>query len=116
VGFRRDDAQGVVSAAASVLFDTTIWARRNCNIGDHSFIETGAPIGDQVTIKNQAMVWEGVEIGDDVFVGPASVLPTISGRAVGECRCRRSPPVNKPGPDGSREPASVTARRSERGT
>jgi UDP-2-acetamido-3-amino-2,3-dideoxy-glucuronate N-acetyltransferase len=27
-------------------------------------------IGDRVTVKNQAMVWDGVEIGDDVFVGP----------------------------------------------
>jgi hypothetical protein len=37
---------------------------------DHAFIESGARIGDRLTIKNQAMVWDGVEIGDDVFVGP----------------------------------------------
>ena len=43
---------------------------RNCNIGDHSFIETGAIVGDNVTIKNQVCVWEGVVIEDDVFVGP----------------------------------------------
>src|SRR5215831_21413796 len=43
---------------------------RDCNIGDHSFIESGARIGDRVTVKNQAMVWDGVEIGDDVFIGP----------------------------------------------
>src|SRR5260370_24218425 len=43
---------------------------RDCNIGDHTFIETGARIGDRVTIKNQAMVWDGVEIEDDVFIGP----------------------------------------------
>ena len=28
---------------------------RDCNIGDHAFIETGARIGDRVTVKNQAM-------------------------------------------------------------
>src|SRR5262249_21340174 len=44
---------------------------RNCNIGDHAFLDAGARIGDRVTIKNQATVWEGVEIEDDVFVGPA---------------------------------------------
>ena len=43
---------------------------RDCNIGDHTFVETGARIGDRVTLKNQAMVWDGVEIGDDVFAGP----------------------------------------------
>jgi acetyltransferase-like isoleucine patch superfamily enzyme len=39
-------------------------------IGDHAFLETGARIGDRVTIKNQVMVWDGVEVGDEVFVGP----------------------------------------------
>ena len=43
---------------------------RDCNIGDHAFIEAGARIGDRVTLKNQVMVWDGVDIGDDVFVGP----------------------------------------------
>jgi UDP-2-acetamido-3-amino-2,3-dideoxy-glucuronate N-acetyltransferase len=43
---------------------------RDCNIGDHSYIETGARIGDRVTIKNQVMVWDGVDIADDVFIGP----------------------------------------------
>jgi UDP-2-acetamido-3-amino-2,3-dideoxy-glucuronate N-acetyltransferase len=28
---------------------------RDCNIGDHAFVETGARIGDRVTLKNQAM-------------------------------------------------------------
>ena len=42
----------------------------NCNIGDHSFIETGVTIGNNVTIKNAAMLPEGITIQDDVFVGP----------------------------------------------
>jgi len=45
---------------------------RDCNIGDHAFLEGGARLGDRVTIKNQVMVWDGVEIGDDVFVGPGA--------------------------------------------
>lgn len=42
----------------------------NCNVGDHSFIETGAVIGDNVTIKNGNMIWEGITLQDGVFVGP----------------------------------------------
>jgi acetyltransferase-like isoleucine patch superfamily enzyme len=43
---------------------------RDCNVGDHAFLEAGVRIGDRVTIKNQAALWDGVEIDDDVFVGP----------------------------------------------
>lgn len=41
-----------------------------CNIGDHSFIESGVIIGNDVTIKNGVSIWDGVEIGNSVFVGP----------------------------------------------
>jgi UDP-2-acetamido-3-amino-2,3-dideoxy-glucuronate N-acetyltransferase len=55
-------------AFAHVMKDATVGC--DCNIGDHAFIESGACVGHRVTIKNQVMVWDGVEIGDDVFVGP----------------------------------------------
>lgn len=42
----------------------------NCNIGDHTFLETGAVVGDDVTIKNGTMIWDGVTLEDGVFVGP----------------------------------------------
>ncbi|MEM7314818.1 MAG: acyltransferase [Planctomycetota bacterium] len=42
----------------------------NVQVGDHGFIEGGAMIGNNVTIKNQVCIWEGVEIQDDVFIGP----------------------------------------------
>jgi acetyltransferase-like isoleucine patch superfamily enzyme len=57
-----------VWAFAHVMKDAKIGER--CNIGDHSFIESGVIIGDDVTIKNGVSVWDGVEIGDKVFVGP----------------------------------------------
>ncbi len=47
---------------------------KNCNIGDHAFVECGAVIGDDVTIKNGVCVWEGVTIGNGVFVGPNAVF------------------------------------------
>ena len=43
---------------------------RDCNIGSHCFVEAGAVIGVRVTVKNAAMIWEGVTIEDDVFIGP----------------------------------------------
>lgn len=43
---------------------------RDCNIGDHSYIENGVRIGDDVVIKNGVSVWSGVTIEDRVFVGP----------------------------------------------
>ena len=42
----------------------------NCNIGSHCFVESGAVIGDRVTVKNGNHLWEGVKLEDDVFVGP----------------------------------------------
>ena len=54
---------------------------RDCNIGDHAFIETGARIGDRVTIKNQAMIWDGVSRTMSLSVR-ASVLQMTRFRAV----------------------------------
>lgn len=47
---------------------------RDCNIGDHVYIEGGARIGDRVVIKNQVMIWDGVTIEDDVFLGPGMIF------------------------------------------
>jgi acetyltransferase-like isoleucine patch superfamily enzyme len=46
----------------------------NCNIGEHCFIESGATVGNNVTIKNGNMIWEGVHLEDGVFIGPQVVL------------------------------------------
>ncbi len=43
---------------------------KNCNIGDHCFIESDAKIGDNVTVKNGNMIWDGITLEDGVFVGP----------------------------------------------
>ena len=43
---------------------------RNCNIGEHCFLEGGATVGDNVTIKNGNMLWAGLVIESGVFVGP----------------------------------------------
>jgi acetyltransferase-like isoleucine patch superfamily enzyme len=41
-----------------------------CNICEHVFVETGAIIGDGVTVKNSVSIWDKVTLEDDVFVGP----------------------------------------------
>lgn len=47
---------------------------RDCNIGDHCYIESGVTIGDGVTIKNGVALWDGIAIHHAVFVGPGVVL------------------------------------------
>lgn len=42
----------------------------DCNICSHCFIENDVHVGDRVTIKCGVQLWDGIDIGDDVFVGP----------------------------------------------
>lgn len=43
---------------------------RDCNICDHVFVENDVRVGDRVTVKCGVQLWDGVELEDDVFVGP----------------------------------------------
>lgn len=64
----------------SIGNDTRIWAFAHvlpgaiigqaCNICDGVFIENDVVVGDRVTIKCGVQLWDGVRLGDDVFVGP----------------------------------------------
>jgi acetyltransferase-like isoleucine patch superfamily enzyme len=45
-----------------------------CNICDHAYVESGAVVGDRVTLKNGVLIFDHVVIDDDVFVGPAAVF------------------------------------------
>ncbi len=70
--------------SASIGRGTRIWAfahvmngavvGRECNICDHSFIESKVKIGDAVTIKNGVALWDKVTIEDRVFIGPYAVF------------------------------------------
>ncbi len=42
----------------------------DCNVCEQVFVESGAVVGDRVTVKNGVQIWNGVRIGDDVFIGP----------------------------------------------
>ncbi|MBL0040318.1 MAG: N-acetyltransferase [Xanthomonadales bacterium] len=42
----------------------------DCNVCSHCFIENDVVVGDRVTIKNGVQLWDGLRVGDDVFIGP----------------------------------------------
>jgi acetyltransferase-like isoleucine patch superfamily enzyme len=42
----------------------------DCNINAQVFIENDVVLGDRVTIKSGVQLWDGLEIEDDVFIGP----------------------------------------------
>lgn len=43
---------------------------KDCNICSHCLIENDVFIGDRVTIKSGVQLWDGLRVGDDVFIGP----------------------------------------------
>lgn len=67
-------------ASTSIGSGTRIWqfvvvlagARigRDCNICSHCFVENDVVVGDRVTIKSGVQLWNGLRVGDDVFIGP----------------------------------------------
>ena len=42
----------------------------NCNINCHTFIENNVRLGDCVTVKSGVYLWDGIEVEDNVFIGP----------------------------------------------
>ncbi|AXB46725.1 acyltransferase [Amycolatopsis albispora] len=47
---------------------------KDCNICDGAFVEDGAVLGDNVTVKNSTLVFRGVTCENDVFLGPNVVF------------------------------------------
>jgi UDP-2-acetamido-3-amino-2,3-dideoxy-glucuronate N-acetyltransferase len=42
----------------------------DCNICSHCLIEGDVKIGDRVTVKSGVQLWDGLRVGNDVFIGP----------------------------------------------
>jgi acetyltransferase-like isoleucine patch superfamily enzyme len=42
----------------------------NCNINCHTFIENLVKIGNNVTVKSGVYLWDGIDVADNVFIGP----------------------------------------------
>ena len=45
-----------------------------CNLCDHTFVEGRVRVGDRVTIKSGVYLWDGLQVEDDVFIGPSAVF------------------------------------------
>jgi UDP-2-acetamido-3-amino-2,3-dideoxy-glucuronate N-acetyltransferase len=57
-----------VWAFAHILSGATLGSE--CNICDGVFIEGDVALGDRVTVKCGVQIWNGIRIGNDVFIGP----------------------------------------------
>lgn len=76
--------EGAICETDSIGARTRVWAFAHllkgahvgddCNICDHVFIEGGARVGNRVTVKNAVLLWDGVTVEDDVFLGPNMVF------------------------------------------
>jgi len=74
----------VIEPGATIGKRTRIWAfvhilagvsiGDDCNVCDHTFIESAVQIGNRVTIKCGVSLWDGVIVEDDVFIGPNAVF------------------------------------------
>jgi UDP-2-acetamido-3-amino-2,3-dideoxy-glucuronate N-acetyltransferase len=72
--------QALIEPGAKIGEGTRVWAfvhvlggariGSECNLCDHVFIENDVVIGDRCTFKSGVQVWDGLRIGNDVFVGP----------------------------------------------
>ena len=70
----------LVEMGAEIGNGTRIWAFAHilagakigaeCNICDHVFIENDVVVGERVTIKCGVQLWDGLRVGNDVFLGP----------------------------------------------
>lgn len=43
---------------------------RDCNICAHVLVEGNVILGDRVTVKSGVQLWNGLRVGNDVFIGP----------------------------------------------
>lgn len=51
---------------------------RNCTIGQNVMIGPNVVVGDRCKIQNNVSLYEGVELGDDVFCGPSCVFTNVN--------------------------------------
>lgn len=72
--------QNALCESTNIGAGTRVWAfahvlpgavlGKDCNICDQVFIENDVKVGDRVTIKCGVQLWDGLEVHDDVFIGP----------------------------------------------
>ena len=93
VHVKTDATQSFVHESAEVHPDATLGAGakvwHHCHVmhhtvvgddtslGQNCFVAANVTIGARARIQNNVSVYEGVELGDDVFVGPAAVFTNV---------------------------------------
>jgi UDP-2-acetamido-3-amino-2,3-dideoxy-glucuronate N-acetyltransferase len=80
-------ATAVIDEGATIGDGTKIWhfchvmagARvgAGCVLGQNVFVAGGAVVGDRCRIQNNVSIYDGVELEDDVFVGPSAVFTNV---------------------------------------
>ena len=80
-------SSAVVDKGASIGNGSKIWhfthimssasIGENCIIGQNCFIGENVVIGNNVKIQNNVSIFEGIEIEDNVFVGPSVVFTNV---------------------------------------
>jgi UDP-2-acetamido-3-amino-2,3-dideoxy-glucuronate N-acetyltransferase len=76
-----------VERGAIVGKDTVVWRHAHvmkgarigarCMLGQGTFVGAGARLGDGCRIQNHVSIYGGVELDDDVFVGPSAVFTNV---------------------------------------
>jgi UDP-2-acetamido-3-amino-2,3-dideoxy-glucuronate N-acetyltransferase len=77
----------VVDAGAAVGAGTKVWhfchvmagARvgARCVLGQNVFVARGAVVGDGCRVQNNVSIYDGVQLEDEVFVGPSAVFTNV---------------------------------------
>jgi len=58
-----------------ILSDTTIGS--HCSVGQNCVVGPKVNIGDGVKVQNNVSIYEGIEVEDDVFLGPSMVFTNV---------------------------------------
>lgn len=56
---------------------------QNCVIGQNVFIADGVILGNGVKVQNNVSIYTGIEVEDDVFLGPSVVLTNVNNPRAG---------------------------------
>lgn len=85
----------IIDEGAVIGKGTKVWAwthicqgadiGEDCVIGERVYIGPGVRIGNRCKIQNHALIYEGAELQDEVFIGPAVIITNDAmPKAVGE--------------------------------
>jgi len=76
------DAGGVIGEGTSVWHFSHICSKAvigsMCSFGQNTYVAGGVVIGDRVKVQNNVSLYEGIQIEDDVFLGPSCVFTNIT--------------------------------------